>query len=224
MIIGKEQYISYINSFLGTGDKSLESIFFSISDENYVVDKKAKSVAIFIDIYDFPNKILNYDASGIISYLKPFYSKVFPIIEKFGGRIDKVMGDGIIAVFSDIFINNNSPYSDIFNDAYYSCKEIIKELSSFKNGKYHSKAAIGYGDLCFCKISSIHYNEITCIGEPLTIVYRLENEADKNQILLLENIPDISNNVINPQWQAKIPLNKKLKGLKQNVINIVELI
>lgn len=28
MIIGKEQYISYINSFLGTGDKSLESIFF----------------------------------------------------------------------------------------------------------------------------------------------------------------------------------------------------
>lgn len=91
MIIGKEQYISYINSFLGTGDKSLESIFFSISDENYVVDKKAKSVAIFIDIYDFSNKILNYDASGIISYLKPFYSKVFPIIKKFGVRIDKVM-------------------------------------------------------------------------------------------------------------------------------------
>lgn len=27
MIIGKEQYISYINSFLGTGDKGLESIF-----------------------------------------------------------------------------------------------------------------------------------------------------------------------------------------------------
>lgn len=199
--------------------------FFSISDENYVVDKKAKSVAIFIDIYDFSNKILNYDASGIISYLKPFYSKVFPIIKKFGGRIDKVMGDGIIAIFSNIFKNRNSENNhDIFKDAYFCCKEIIKALHSFQNGEYQSKAAIGSGDLYFCKISSRHYNEITCIGEPLTIVYRLENEADKNQILLLENIPDISNNVINPQWQAKIPLNKKLKGLKQNVINIVELI
>ena len=134
------------------------------------------------------------------------------------------MGDGIIAIFSDIFVNRNTQHNNIFMDAYYCCKEIIKELSSFENGKYQSKAAIGSGDLCFCKISSMHYNEITCIGEPLTIVYRLENEADKNQILLLENIPDISNNVINPQWQAKIHLNKKLKGLKQNVINIVELI
>ena len=99
-----------------------------------------------------------------------------------------------------------------------------KSITFFSKWWISTKAAIGSGDLYFCKISSIHYNEITCIGKPLTIVYRLENEADKNQILLLENIPDISNNVINPQWQAKIPLNKKLKGLKQNVINIVELI
>lgn len=76
---------------------------------------------------------------------------------------------------------------------------------------YESKAAIGSGNLYFCKISSNNYHEITCIGKPLTIVYRLENEADENEILFLDDIPD---NFFNPESKWIDNSNNKLVYLK----------
>lgn len=229
MIIGKKQYSEYLSNFLelnSNDELALENFNLKIEeDESHIVNNTKIASVVFLDIYDFSNKIkiLNLNSPNeIVSYLRKYYNIVFYYIDKYGGRVDRVIGDGIIAVFSDIFINRNSPCRDIFKDAYYCCKEIIKELSYFENGKYQSKAAIGSGNLYFCKISSNNYHEITCIGEPLTIVYRLENEADKNQILLLEDIPDISNNS-NALWKSKVSIKKELKGLGQKEINVVEL-
>lgn len=199
MIIGKSQYKKYLSNFLESNSNyefALENFNLKIEeDESHIVNNTAMASVVFLDIYDFSNKIksLNLDSPDkIVSYLRKYYNEVFYCIDEYGGRIDRVMGDGIIAVFSDIFVNRNSKYNDIFKDAYFCCREIIGLL---QNTYYEAKAAISLGELNFCEILSSNYCEITCIGEPLTVVYRLEKEADKNEILFLEDIPD---NFTNP--------------------------
>lgn len=229
MILGKEQYKKYLNNFLSDDNSySFENFNLQIEDdEDYIINQKCYASVIFLDMVDFSKKIQNCEAEVVKLCLMEFYKQVFPVIDKFGGRIDRVMGDGIIAVFYDIFdelcydnddaFNNNA--DDIFLNAYNCCKEIICNL---RGSFYESKAAIGSGMLYFCKILSEHYSEVTCIGKPLTIVHRLENEADKNQILMLDPIPDISNNP-NALWKKATPIHKELKGLGKRQINVVEL-
>jgi class 3 adenylate cyclase len=107
-----------------------------------------------------------------------------PIIKKCNGQIDRIMGDGIIVVFSKVFPNIKSDV-DASNKSFCCCKEIIEEL--YKT-EYEAKTAIGNGKLYFCKtgVEQI-YEEYTAIGHPMTIVYRLENIAENNQILLMRN-------------------------------------
>ena len=214
MIIGKEQYNSYIKN-------SMENI--NIDDDN-IINTKKEAVIIYLDIFDFSNKVQNFGTDEITIYLKKFYDKVLPIINECGGKVDKVIGDGIISVFCDIFDDRTTKSTNMFMHAYKCCKKIITELNYFDNGKYKSKAAIAKGEVLFYKINGNDYDyyEVTCIGEALTVAHRLENEAGKNQILLLEPIPDISNNN-KAAWIAKNPIKKELKGLGKKSINIVEL-
>ena len=165
---------------------SLEN--FNVKTEQDISNIQKEVAVIFIDIYEFSKKIKVYNSYGITLYLKKFYDIVLPIINGYGGKIEKIMGDGIIAVFSDLFNKKNNK-DNIFENAYNCCKHIIEYLSN-NCPTYESKAAISKGNVLFYKINdeAYDYYEVTCIGEPLTEVYRLENIADKNEILLFEDV------------------------------------
>lgn len=232
MLINREDYENYLDSLIGTKkigkgnvrqnnyQRGQEQFFSLQGDLDYIINRTEYSAIVYLDIFNFSNRIKDKTISYINNYLQEFYGSVFPIIDEFGGMIDRVMGDGIIFVVSNIFENRKTITNDIFNDAYYCCKKIIIELS---NTDFKSKAAIALGNLYFCKIGNNIYNELTCIGEPLTIVHRLENEASENQILMLEDVPDIVSDK-NVMWTATKITNKKLKGFDdKKTINIIEL-
>lgn len=80
---------------------SLEN--FNVKTEQDISNIQKEVAVIFIDIYEFSKKIKVYNSYGITLYLKKFYDIVLPIINGYGGKIEKIMGDGIIAVFSDLF-------------------------------------------------------------------------------------------------------------------------
>lgn len=147
-----------------------------------IAKKECFSNVVYIDITSFSNKVKDMYAKKISDYLDEYYSVTLPIIYKYSGQIDKIMGDGIIVIFSHLLTPhiNDREASD---HAFHCSKEIIEELYL---SEYESKAAIGSGILYFCKtgIKEI-YEEYTAIGRPLTLAHRLESNADKNQILTL---------------------------------------
>ncbi len=176
----------------------------------------------YIDIFGFSNRIKDYTTEQVCNYLAVYYSKVLPIIKRFDGQIDKIMGDGIIVVFSKIFneIENNK-LADA--SCLYCCQDCIEEL---KDSEFEVKAAIGSGNLFFCKtgVEQI-YEEYSCIGHPLTIAYRLESIADRNQILLMEDT-SLSHFIydyvdLSEHWEEDfIPV--ELKGIEPNVAHILK--
>ena len=132
------------------------------------------------------------------------------------------MGDGIIVVFSTVF-NEISSDKEAYGKCFLSCVECIEELYG---SDYEVKAAIGEGTLFFCKIGVEGiYDECSCIGHPLTIAYRLENIADKNQILLmadtklsdyLEGFEELPNS-----WKQRETLIS-LKGIDESKVHILQ--
>lgn len=204
--------------------KSLNENFSYEGFQNKIDNKKCFASVAYIDIYNFSNKIKDYSAEEVRDYLFKYYSVVLKYIKKYNGQIDKIMGDGIIVVFSTVFGEISSDKKASKN-CILCCKGCIEELYG---SDYEVKAAIGEGTLFFCKIGVEGiYDECSCIGHPLTIAYRLENIADRNQILLMENT-QLANRVKNSgdsiyfmYWEQEETI-EPLKGIDESKVHILQ--
>ena len=183
MIIGKAQYEEYLSNFT---DKK---VFFSINEgENYIKNTSASSVVLSLKLCNLYGALKTSKEKNINSYLKEYYSLSLPIISnKYGGKVDQISVQYIVAVFSDNFKFRNTTYSDILKDAYSCAKELI---STLKSNRYSVSISIAMGNLCFCQVSDTEslFNEVVCMGEPMLLSNRLINTADANEILIPENI------------------------------------
>jgi len=190
--------------------------------QNQIDNVKCFASVAYIDICNFSNKIKDYSVEEVRDYLSEYYSVVLEYIRKYNGQIDKIMGDGIIVVFSTVF-GEISDAQEASENCFLCCMECIEELY---DSDYEAKAAIGDGTLFFCKLGVEEiYEECSCIGHPLTIAYRLENKADKNQILLMADT-ELSNRVKNTKklyhhWKRG-ETETFLKGIGKSKVHILQ--
>lgn len=148
-------------------------------------EKNSDAFILYIDISGFSSKIKKWNREQLSKYLDEYYNIVFPIIYKYGGEVEKVMGDGIICFFGEPYIeqkwqeNENDYKLRLANNVSECSVEIIAKL--YKTDK-EVKIAMSGGIIKFYKMKSEKYNEYTMIGQPLTDVYRLESISENNAI------------------------------------------
>lgn len=178
------------------------------SYEQGIKNSIAEAYVAFVDIYQFSKKIAEKSIDEVQAYLNAYYKSIIPIVKEFDGQIDKIIGDGIVVVFSEAF---NLTYP---KGAGKSCFEFCKKCVETLDGEECAvKAAIGSGELFFAKtIIENAYEEYSCIGHPMTVAFRLENEAQKNQILIFEEDPVNENESCNFKWTYETEVFE-LKGI-----------
>lgn len=165
---------------------------------NKIENAVAEAYVAFVDISAFSSKIKGRETSQVKEYLECYYEQIIPIVEEFHGQIDKMMGDGIIVVFSDIF-GYNFP-DGVGENCLAFCKKCVE---TFEKTDYAVKAAVGSGLLNFCKVGVTEsYEEYGCIGHPLTVAFRLEQYAEKNQIWMLASDPLVRSFAVDDFWMG----------------------
>lgn len=157
---------------------------FSFSDskangyvEYFLERKRANVVLLFIDITGFSKKFVNKNSDELVKYLDEYYSKVIPLIDEYGGEIEKIMGDGIICVFGEPFLQGD--INTLHQLANICSRKIISTL--FKTD-YSVKIALHYGEIMYYQNPCDSYYEYTMIGNAITEVFRLESIAKPNSI------------------------------------------
>ena len=178
LTVGRTQQI--IEAF----DPSRMEKGFSLDDEKvskYVTffksRKKVNAVLLFIDITSFSLKFENKSADELVEFLDNYYKRVFPIVAKHGGEIEKIIGDGVIVVFGPPFLEGTS--FELHTQAENCAKEILERL--FQTD-FESKIALHYGEIMYYQNTSDEYYEYTMIGNALTNLFRLESVSRSNSI------------------------------------------
>lgn len=139
-------------------------------------------VLLFIDIANFSKYTLGKSNQFISDFLNDYYEEVIPIIYKYKGEIEKLMGDGIICVFGKPFFNGS--LNECLSKAELCSKEIIKTLETTAK---EVKIAIHDGNVSYYKTPTELYKEYTMIGQTLTELYRLESVSKNNSINYYKN-------------------------------------
>jgi class 3 adenylate cyclase/CheY-like chemotaxis protein len=146
---------------------------------------------LFLDIRDFTSRTERTSPRACFNFLNSFLAYVGPVVDLYGGVINKYLGDGFLAIFEE---QNNLPQiiaecaieivkaTEIFN------RRSIEEDNSFEPVKIGMGLAMGPATL-----GTMGYRErleFTLIGDTVNIASRLEslNKTYNTTILVSENI------------------------------------
>ncbi len=99
------------------------------------------------------------------------------------GDIDKYLGDGLLAVFRNLDIDNT--YENLIKRAIYSSINMQKKL---QGGKFKVNIGINIGKVLVGVFGSERRKEYTVIGSPVNFASRLQDEAKGGQILISEKV------------------------------------
>lgn len=134
---------------------------------------------MFTDIRNFTPLTESVEPEVVVSFLNEYFSVMVEIVFRYGGTLDKYIGDGLMAVFG-------APFSVEFpaGRAVMAALEMVDALKRFneRNGGRLGDIAMGVGiatgTVVSGNIGSAQRMEFTCIGDTVNTAARLE-QANK---------------------------------------------
>lgn len=182
--------------------------------------ERSEATIIFIDIRGFTKLADQLDPEKATEIINNIFEPIVGLIEKYGGSINKFLGDGLMAIFGTPFSHEDDP-----ERAARASLEIMKSIE--ENGKIKIgnkvkklKASIGINTgLCISgEIGSVSRKEFTVIGDTVNLSSRLQANATPGKILIGEK----TFQRIKDNFMISPPRKLKIKG-KRDLVTVYTL-
>ncbi|EKR93132.1 adenylate/guanylate cyclase catalytic domain protein [Leptospira santarosai str. CBC379] len=181
------------------GDVRVRRIVLDDEDYNLTIPGSAtisgeeKEIAIlFSDIRDFTIFSESHLPYDVIHILNRYFYKMGDIVLKHGGKIDKYIGDGLMALFG---VDGGSP-QEICLSALRAAKEMELELYSlneYLKSHFHIEFRIGigvhYGNCILGQLGHPANMSYTAIGDSVNMASRIESKTKKSGVPVLISEP-----------------------------------
>jgi len=180
------------------------------SIENIMEPKDLTSTILFTDIVGFTGISEKMSPREINIILNKHFSQLTDIIFKYGGTLDKFLGDGLMAIFGTPIEKKEDAENAVKAALEIRQKfaEVIKKTSP--EIKFDIRVGINTGRVVAGNIGSPKRMDYTVIGDAVNIAKRIESSAKPDQILIgLETYKCVKN-----KFNLKKVGPKKLKGRK----------
>lgn len=194
----KKIYIIMTTDYNGELMKRAMSKYVSkdIMKKSLLLDKmnlggiRTVATILFVDIRNFTQISENNSPQEVSSVLNEYFSVVEPIIAKYNGIVNKYMGDGLLAVFSEPLSDGNHALSAVnCGMEILSAVKNLKEKFLLENKpKIDVGIGINTGEIFAGNIGTEERLEYTVIGDNVNLAYRIEsyNHILKTQFLISE--------------------------------------
>lgn len=182
--------------------------------------ERSEATIIFIDIRGFTKLADQLDPEKATEIINNIFEPIVGLVEKYGGSINKFLGDGLMAIFGTPFSHEDDP-----ERAARASLEIMKSIE--ENGKIKIgnkvkklKASIGINTgLCISgEIGSVSRKEFTVIGDTVNLSSRLQANATPGKILIGEK----TFQRIKDNFMISPPRKLKIKG-KRDLVTVYTL-
>ena len=140
---------------------------------------------LFSDIRNFSYFTDNLEPEETFHLLHRYLSEMTALIHKFGGTLNKIIGDGLM-----VFFNDPIPMDDHAERAIRLGIEMQREVQKLHSewSYYGHRLGIGIGIntgyMTVGSIGSSMHKDYTIIGNQVNVASRLEAKADAGQILI----------------------------------------
>lgn len=147
------------------------------------------TIAFIVDLSPFSEFVAESTASEIRALLDYYYNGVVPVIEKCGGVVEKYIGDAIVALFGAPFGASRTT-DDHIAAAFRAGQESIAKVRKIFVNELVAKVAISRGEMFLGFVGPGTHPELTAVGNPLTLLFRIEEMAERDAVILPTELYD----------------------------------
>lgn len=163
-------------------------------DDMYLVSRKKTATVLFTDIRGFTSFTETHEAEDVIRVLNEYFTETTKIIDKHKGKVNKYIGDAVMAVFEEA-----PKYKD-----YLDCDQAIiaaldiqtkfRILAKKWQDKIDPSVSIGLGiglargEVTAGTVGSEERMEYTVIGDTVNLASRLCAKAKDGQVIISDDI------------------------------------
>ena len=183
------------------------------------IGEKRDVAILFCDIRSFTNISENNKPETIVSFLNRYFTIMCTIIKKYGGTVDKFMGDAIMALFGAPVSYEDNCRRAV--EAALEMREAIKSLDIDDlilpaGMKFDAGIGIHYGDVIVGSIGSEDKSDYSVIGDNVNLASRLEGLTKTYGSMILIS-QAVKNNIKDADFVYRHLDNVKVKGKEHPV-------
>jgi adenylate cyclase len=131
----------------------------------------------FVDIRGFTSFADRSTAREAVDYLNGFFELAVPVVERHGGSVNKLLGDGILGVFGA-----PDPLPDHADRALVASADLLDALE----GRYRVGIGLNSGLVLVGTIGGGGHSEFGVVGDPVNVSARVQDATrDLGEPLLL---------------------------------------
>ena len=143
---------------------------------------------VFVDLSGYTAMVEREDLTAVGDILNEFYGFAIRIIQQHGGAVDKLIGDGIMAVFKGpptvIGIHNQALAAVSASLAIIREVEHLSERRFSAENKLTASAGVCSGKVLVGLVGSHQHMSHTCIGDVVNVAARLQGLAEPGEVLI----------------------------------------
>ena len=141
---------------------------------------------LFADISGFTTLSGKLDPEDIHALLNEFFGVTDALVRRFGGSIDKHIGDSVMAVFGATIAHDNDPERAV--RAALDIHSAVAKLGNESTGAIRIHAGIASGEVVASNVGSDDHEEFTVTGETVNLAARLQDLAHPGETLISESV------------------------------------
>jgi class 3 adenylate cyclase len=150
--------------------------------------EEVDATIMFVDIVAYTTRAEDMDAQAVVAELNDFFQLTIPIINRFGGHTNKLLGDGFMAVFGAPV-----PIDDHADRALDAAHEIQREMRRRYEGGLRAGVGINSGQVVVGTTGGGSKLDFTVIGDAVNVASRIQalTRETGDEILMSESTRDV---------------------------------
>lgn len=139
--------------------------------------RRQRAAILFADIRGFTTRCETMEPEEAISFLREFHGRMEGVIFRHGGTLDKILGDGLLAVFGVPEIGPGDA-GDALTCAYAMLEDVKRwNVERAKRNEFEIQIGIGlhYGHVMLGDVGSERLMTFTVVGDTVNVASRLQS-------------------------------------------------
>jgi len=174
---------------------------------------KREATILFGDLRGFTGISESIDSQDLIEIINVYLTHVYDAVVEFGGSLDKIRGDGIMAIFGAPIAHKDDPLRAV--RCALRIQKCLKEVSfpKFPNISLNIGIGINTGIVIAGNVGTERRMDYTVIGDEVNIAQRFEDNAGPGQILVTNNTYKGVKDMVQVRELGSIRLKGKSEGI-----------
>jgi adenylate cyclase len=174
---------------------------------------ETKKVAVlFADIRGFTSLSEKMTPQQVVSMLNKYLGEMTDSVFKYGGTLDKYIGDNAMAVFNAPLDLEDYAFKAV--QAAYDMQKKVEMINKHSKKKVYFGVGINAGKAVIGNIGSKERLEYTTIGDTVNLASRLCGVAKGGEIIISEEMYKLVKDKVKTKRLGKV----KVKGKKKSVL------